>query len=1698
MTAVAKECALQVSRLLDVPVKQGQHFVVRALDENGQLAATRQVPSSGRGPTETVQLGPVGALQVRTESQTIILQVEYADGSFIGTCHIYRPDPRSATVSQYALTDMAGQNVNCGIEIQVTEGRQQASTGRPDAALQPGSRVVGRLQLKILAAYNLRNRDTGLFGDVSDPFVEAKVGKMVHRTLTIDNNLNPVWTSSNEFTFPVSAEDGQLDLEVINSNVIKNDTLGSTSVSFWSLPPRQWTRRREQLKGGEPGELEFELLFAPAEVSTEVPAWPKESAEVAAPPAPPLVPAAPEAMAGYGAVAPGGLLGPGLALPTGPALAGMAAKGQLPPGSLAMGGLYLPPLTAGWETSIVPRDPSGARAVPALPAPDVRVPERPSMDPRMAEHEMLFPDMYHYEMPKNEPEELWLRTPDPSKADEFFGADRDFEVLAATAEPWRAPVLALHDDVFQDKVFPDMDVKVLLKKEGEHKRGAQAKTEKSSSSQRRRDGLPEFAVDGWVDHVPKPKPKPKPALQDARQDEPRQPLRQLKGQSSAQNASVAPSAKAVSPAVEGRNRRKRAKLKVERELVRPDQARDIEEQLRSPQIVSLDPQLEPGQYEAQVISCLDAEEAVGGERRVWVRTPTTEAAIMEVPENDDQWLEPFQTEELLVGISSRRGRRGSMDPLPCQDCFSLTRLSEDAVLYAVCDGHGPFGHLVAFRVAQSLPSALASELGEDLPELALVKAFEKIEAELVTWAETMSVDISSSGTTCSAALRRAGANMQVAWLGDTRAMVATVTKNSQKVDLVTPGHTTEDVKELQRVRNAGAKLIQVPPNSGHVRIFTPGERTPGLHATRALGDLSAQALGLACQPDVRKMSFARTPGLVLLGSGGFWEMLDERAGPGEETLRLLLGECRLRASGPGSACRRLTAVVQEKWRQAAEDFSDDVSCLLLHFIQPQPVPSVPGLSSLPEEGPAPRAPEEQSTSSLNVSHQVEGMPATPSAPSRASRRSLKPTTLQAALSHGDLLEEARRHCANPALVQPDSRLRPLNFTLQLFGRVEVGVAGSHRGGWLRVLGEGGEVSLSPLDASGVSQVLSEFQVGSSAQVAVCSRQGAGVGGHGLAVNQDCFSLTRGPEGVAVYVVCDGYGPLGHLAAFRAVQSIPKFILETLPESSQESPEQIIAEAFQAAAAELSSFAGSVGLDFSSSGVTASAILRQGDSVHACWLGDSRALVATTSGEFSRVDLMSKPHVAADAGERVRLHKAELRSDSPEEPLRIFSPSSGLPGLAVSRALTPASADLGLSSRPDLAKTSFETAPGLVLLGSGGLHEFMDEGEAVLNTLLDRGQLTSRGPGPALQRLCDVSQELWREKGVEGGCDDLTGLLLYWPGTEPTEAPAAAMLPSAPRAQPLARPPVAAKIISSGTLATAEQGVAQPPTEQPGSAGPSVVAPSTSSCRFLQAHPARSTEGHRGSQAPTPPQPNLPEEQAFCTKCGKDQPPEAVFCRNCGQKREVVEATQASSHAHPRTAVAMRQAASAGLGPGSSGSQVPMAATSFSSAPQVATPGFAPTQATPGLMPVGTMPSLTPATAMPGLAPAAATPSFATGAVATTSGLAQVAATPGLLTPAAATHGLAAGAATPSLTPATPGLLQPMGLQGMAQPMVPPNVVNPFLAAMSTPSFAPPVATPGAAFATPGFAPSVAPSATLAFSGLSPVAEEMSPHRSPQR
>mmetsp|Transcript_13523 Transcript_13523/g.26629 ORF Transcript_13523/g.26629 Transcript_13523/m.26629 type:complete len:480 (+) Transcript_13523:55-1494(+) len=123
---------------------------------------------------------------------------------------------------------------------------------------------IGILQIKIVAAYSLKNTDSGVLGDVSDPFVKVSFGNSEKQTPTIKNDLNPRWKDGNEFKFEVMTGQNSMEIEVFNEkHFSKSDCLGSTTVALGGLCRSTWTKCREKLRDSPDSEIEYEVRFDP-------------------------------------------------------------------------------------------------------------------------------------------------------------------------------------------------------------------------------------------------------------------------------------------------------------------------------------------------------------------------------------------------------------------------------------------------------------------------------------------------------------------------------------------------------------------------------------------------------------------------------------------------------------------------------------------------------------------------------------------------------------------------------------------------------------------------------------------------------------------------------------------------------------------------------------------------------------------------------------------------------------------------------------------------------------------------------------------------------------------------------------------------------------------------------------------------------------------------------------------------------------------------------------------------------------------------------------------------------------------------------------------------------------------------------------------------------------------------------------------
>mmetsp|Transcript_54218 Transcript_54218/g.117188 ORF Transcript_54218/g.117188 Transcript_54218/m.117188 type:complete len:657 (-) Transcript_54218:199-2169(-) len=174
-------------------------------------------------------------------------------------------DERSSTVEREAPADACAPSRS---RVQISfEGMTREVTGFincDDAAEPEDAPGAGSLRIRILAGHFAPNPSSGFDTDVFDPFIKVSLGDVQVEAATVPQCLDPVWSSGNEFTFPVEPGQDTLNLEVWNSHSSwPGGPVASASLQFREIGDGEWHPRREPVFGQESGELSIELRFEP-------------------------------------------------------------------------------------------------------------------------------------------------------------------------------------------------------------------------------------------------------------------------------------------------------------------------------------------------------------------------------------------------------------------------------------------------------------------------------------------------------------------------------------------------------------------------------------------------------------------------------------------------------------------------------------------------------------------------------------------------------------------------------------------------------------------------------------------------------------------------------------------------------------------------------------------------------------------------------------------------------------------------------------------------------------------------------------------------------------------------------------------------------------------------------------------------------------------------------------------------------------------------------------------------------------------------------------------------------------------------------------------------------------------------------------------------------------------------------------------
>ncbi|KAK6934709.1 PPM-type phosphatase-like domain [Dillenia turbinata] len=297
-------------------------------------------------------------------------------------------------------------------------------------------------------------------------------------------------------------------------------------------------------------------------------------------------------------------------------------------------------------------------------------------------------------------------------------------------------------------------------------------------------------------------------------------------------------------------------------------------------------------------------------------------------------------------LFTQQGRKGTnQDAMLVWENFNSR---SDTIFCGVFDGHGPYGHMVAKKVRDSLPLLLCTqwmsnssnlesslyngkyppgckdpeqiaslsmeeewyeswdlEENENLPDMYLplkqsfLKAFKLMDKELKFHS---TIDCFCSGSTA-VALVKQGSDLLLGNLGDSRAILATRDKDDSLIAV----QLTVDLKpnlprEAARIQRSKGRVFALQDEPEVARVWLPNSDSPGLAMSRAFGDFCLKDFGLTSVPEIYYRRLTERDEFIVLATDGIWDVLSNKevvdivaSAPGRATAARALVDCAVRA-----------------------------------------------------------------------------------------------------------------------------------------------------------------------------------------------------------------------------------------------------------------------------------------------------------------------------------------------------------------------------------------------------------------------------------------------------------------------------------------------------------------------------------------------------------------------------------------------------------------------------------------------------------------------------------------------------------------------------------------------------------------------------------------------------------------------------------
>ena len=279
-----------------------------------------------------------------------------------------------------------------------------------------------------------------------------------------------------------------------------------------------------------------------------------------------------------------------------------------------------------------------------------------------------------------------------------------------------------------------------------------------------------------------------------------------------------------------------------------------------------------------------------------------------------------------------KNRENEPERINQDSLFKIKYEDLNLFFYGVCDGHGPFGHLVSNFIKNNLPIILYQKLKSNIYDNnnllynAIKDSFLQINYQLNY---NSNIDINFSGSTCISVLFSYN-QIITANVGDSRAIRGQyISKNKKWIyEVLSKDHKPEEKEEYLRIKKYNG-IIHPYLNEdkefiGPQRVWIKNKNIPGLGISRAFGDKAFSSVGVISIPEIFFFKHNINDKFIVIASDGLWMYVSN------QEIVEIVGKY-YESFNSDQAIEELYILAKSRFEEN-DDYIDDISIIILFLV----------------------------------------------------------------------------------------------------------------------------------------------------------------------------------------------------------------------------------------------------------------------------------------------------------------------------------------------------------------------------------------------------------------------------------------------------------------------------------------------------------------------------------------------------------------------------------------------------------------------------------------------------------------------------------------------------------------------------------------------------------------------------------------------